>query len=111
MPSKILHFKTPLQMLSSHVELPTVLMLDPRIFGCVVFVHLHKNQRTKLDPCAVKCLFLGYGVHKKGYKCFDPITNKTYITMDVTFLESEPFFSPTVSHSALKGESINKELN
>lgn len=92
MPSKILNFKTSLQMLSSHVELPTVLMLDPRIFRCVVFVHLHKNQRTKLDPCAVKCLFLGYGVHKKGYKCFDPTTNKTYITRDVTFLESEPFF-------------------
>jgi len=39
----------------------------------MVFVHLHKNQRSKLDPCVVKCLFLGYGLNKKGYKCFDPI--------------------------------------
>ena len=31
--------------------------------------------------------------------------------MDVTFLESEPFFSPMVSNSALQGESMNKELN
>lgn len=58
MPSKVLHFQTPLQTLSSHTSLPTVLMLPPRIFGCVAFVHLHKNQRTKLDPSAVRCLFL-----------------------------------------------------
>jgi hypothetical protein len=73
MPSKVLHFKTPLQVFSSHVALPTVLLLRHRVFGCMVFVHLHKNQRSKLDPCVVKCLFQGYGLNKKGYKCFDPI--------------------------------------
>ena len=52
MSSKVLDFKTPLQVLSTHLSLSTMLMF-PRIFGCVVFVHLHKNQRTKLDPCAV----------------------------------------------------------
>ena len=31
--------------------------------------------------------------------------------MDVTFLESEPFFSPIVSNSTLQGESMGKELN
>ena len=56
-------------------------MLQPRIF-----VHLHKNQCTKLDACAIRCLFLGYGLHKKCYKCLDPTIEKTYITMDVTFL-------------------------
>ena len=44
MPSKVLQFKTPLQVLSEHVSLPTILLLPPRIFGCVGFVHLHKNQ-------------------------------------------------------------------
>jgi hypothetical protein len=65
MPTKVLTFQTPLKVLSNHVPLPAVLMIPPRIFGCVAFVHLHKNQRTKLDPCAVRCLFLGYGLHKK----------------------------------------------
>ena len=65
MPTKVLTFQTPLKVLSNHVPLPTVLMIPPRIFGCVAFVHLHKNQRTKLDPYAVRCLFLGYGLHKK----------------------------------------------
>ncbi|KAK8951274.1 hypothetical protein KSP39_PZI003194 [Platanthera zijinensis] len=111
MPSKILHFKTPLQILSSHIPLPSILMLPPRIFGCVVFVHLHKNQRTKLDPCAVRCLFLRYGLHKKGFRCHDPTTNRTYITMDVTFLESENFYPSPVPNSSLRGETQIDETN
>jgi transposase InsO family protein len=87
MPSKVLNFKSLLQALSTYVSIPTILMLPPRIFRCVGFVHLHKNQRTKLDPCAIRCLFLGYVVHQKGYRCYDPTTKCTYVTMDVTFLE------------------------
>ena len=103
--AKILHFKTPLQILSTHISLPSLLMLPPRIFGCVAFVHLHKNQRTKLDPCVVRCLFLGYGLHKKGFRCYDPNTHRTYITMDVTFLESENFYPSPVPNSPLQGET------
>ena len=111
MPSKILHFKTPLQILSTHISLPSILMLPPRIFGCVAFVHLHKNKRTKLDPCAVRCLFLGYGLHKKGFRSYDPTTNRTYITMDVTFLESETFYPSPVPNSSLQGETQVEETN
>jgi hypothetical protein len=111
MPSKILHFKTPLQILSTHISLPSILMLPPRIFGCVAFVHLYKNQRTKLDPCAVQCLFLGYGLHKKGFRCYDPTTNRTYITVEVTFLESENFYPSPVPNSFLQGETQVEETN
>ena len=44
MPSKTLDFKTPLQVLSRHVTLPSILLLPPRVFGCVTFVHIHKHQ-------------------------------------------------------------------
>ena len=110
MPSKVLNFKTPLQALSTYVSLPTVLMIPPRVFGCVAFVHLHKNQRTKLDPCAVRCLFLGYGSHKKGYRCYDPVNKRTYVTMDVTFLESDIFFSRQ-TNSPLQGENQDEAPN
>ncbi|KAL2479639.1 Integrase catalytic domain-containing protein [Abeliophyllum distichum] len=110
-PSKILHFKTPLQILSTHISLFSILMLHLRIFGCVALVHLHKNQRTKLDPCAVRCLFLGYGLHKKGFRCYDSTTNRTYITMDVTFLESKNFYPSPVPNSSLQGKNKVEESN
>ena len=107
LPSKVLNFKTPLQVLASHVSLLITLMFPPRVFGCVAYVHLHKNQRTTLDMCARCYLFLGYSVHQKGYRCYDPSTRRTYVTMDVTFLESKPF-SPTPT-SFLQGETRDEE--
>jgi hypothetical protein len=111
MPSQVLNFQTPLQMLSKHCPLPSILMLPPRIFGCVAFVHLHKNQRTKLDPCALRCIFLGYGSNQKGYRCYNPKTKRTYITMDVTFLESETYFSTSICNSPLEREIQSQEQN
>ena len=111
MPTKVLQFQTPVKVLSDHVSLPNVLMIHPRIFCCVLCVHIHKNQQTKLDPCVVRCLFLGYGVQKKGYRCYDPIAKRTYITVDVTFLESENYFPSLVSNSPLQGEIHGEERN
>ena len=111
MPSKVLGFKTSLQALSTYVSLPIVLMLPPHIVDCVAFVHLHKNQRKKLDPCAICCLFLGYAAHQKGYRCYDPVTRHIYVTMDVTFLESDTFYSLAVSNFSLQGETQVKEMN
>ena len=36
--------------------------------------------------------FIGYAPNKKGYKCFNPKTRKHIISMDVTFLEHQPYF-------------------
>ena len=32
-----------------------------RVFGCVAYVHVRREDRTKLDPKSLKCIFLGYG--------------------------------------------------
>jgi len=111
MPSKVLSFQTPLQYLYTHVTLPNALMLPPRVFGCVAYVYLHKNQCSKLDPCARRCLFLGYGIHQKGYPCYDPTARRLYVTMDVQFLEADMFYSPSASTSPLQGETHNEEVN
>ena len=62
------------------------------IFGCTTFVHVHNQHRDKLDPRAIKCVFLGYSSTKKGYKCYNPSARKFYIFADVTFIENKPFF-------------------
>ena len=105
LPTSILKHQTPLQALSSFTKIPPPLTLEPRVFGCSVFVHTPKPERTKLSPCAIKCVFVGYGVNQKGYRCFDPKTNRVFVTMDCNFLETEYFYT----HLSGQGESSGKD--
>ena len=70
-------------------------LLSPKVFGCVCFVHDYRNDIRKLDPCAVKCVFVGYSSTKKGYCCWCPSEHRFFISMDVTFHEYEPYYEPT----------------
>ena len=63
MPTKTLQFKTPLGELGEHENLSSTLMLSPRVFGCVAYVHIPKHNRTKLDLYVIWCIFLGYAMH------------------------------------------------
>jgi hypothetical protein len=67
MPSKSLNLKTPVQTLASFVHILSILILPPKIVGCTVYIYIHKNKRMKLDPCAEKCVFLGYRINQKDY--------------------------------------------
>ena len=40
-------------------------------FGCEVFVHINKENRTKLEAKSKKCTFIGYGVNDFGYRLYD----------------------------------------
>ncbi|KAH6764438.1 hypothetical protein C2S51_015687 [Perilla frutescens var. frutescens] len=108
LPTKSLALQTPLQCLSTIAHIPVPLTLKPRIFGCSVFIHIPKHTRTKLDPCAVKCVFVGYGVQQKGYRCYDPQSHCLFTTMNCDFLETEYFY-----HHHLSGqrESSNSKLD
>ena len=79
--------------------------LTPKVFGCVVFVHIHDTNRGKLDPRALKCIFVGYSSKKKGYKCYHPASRKFFVSMDVTFVEKQPFYSG----SRLQGENASED--
>ncbi|RVW89665.1 Retrovirus-related Pol polyprotein from transposon TNT 1-94 [Vitis vinifera] len=105
-PSSSINLQTPLQALTNVVVAPTVPNLPPRVFGCVAFVHLHKHQRTKLTSHALQCVFVGYALHKKGYRCYHPPTRRMFMTMDVVFHEDSMYFS---SEFELQGE-YHKEI-
>ena len=42
---------------------------------------------------ALKCVFIGYFIHKKGYRCYHPPTKYIFIAIDVVFYEDTIYFS------------------
>jgi IS30 family transposase len=55
-PSRILGMKTPYELIIGRNEYG----VPPRVFGCTCFVRDHRPSVGKLDPQAVKCIFIGY---------------------------------------------------
>ncbi|KAI5314323.1 hypothetical protein L3X38_043499 [Prunus dulcis] len=46
LPSRVLDVQTPVQVLTHHISVSSMLTLSPNVFGCVVYVHFHQNQRS-----------------------------------------------------------------
>jgi hypothetical protein len=62
--------------------------LGLRVFGCLVYVHMPSEERSKLYPKSRQYIFLGYEKGVKGYKLWDPKENKVVINRDVVFDEN-----------------------
>jgi hypothetical protein len=58
-----------------------------KVFGYIAYVHVPDEKRSKLDPKVEKCIFIGYSLEQKGYKCFNPSTRKLQMSRDVMFDE------------------------
>jgi ATP-binding cassette subfamily B (MDR/TAP) protein 1 len=56
-----------------------------RVFCCTAYAHVDNG---KLEPRAVKCIFLGHQSGVKGYKLWNPQTQKVVISKNVIFNES-----------------------
>ena len=60
-----------------------------RLFGCRAYVHIPKDDRSKLGDKAKECIFLYYGHEAFGYRLWDPVTRKLIRNRDVVFLEDQ----------------------
>ncbi|KAF7151838.1 hypothetical protein RHSIM_Rhsim02G0220400 [Rhododendron simsii] len=81
-----------------------------RILGCKCFPYLGDYRKNKLEPKFVPCIFMGYSVKHKGYKCFAPSLGRTYISRHVVFDEScFPFADPNslYGYQSTEGEISN----
>ena len=60
-----------------------------RVFGYKSFVHVPKDERSKLDAKLRQCIFIGYGEDEFAYMFYDPIEKKLVRSCDVKFMEDQ----------------------
>ena len=77
-----------------------------RVFGCKAFVHVPKDERSKLDAKSRQCIFIGDGENELGYRFYDPIEKKLVRSCDVKFMEDQ-----TIEDIDKVEKSIRKEDN
>ena len=107
-PSKVIDYESPLNQL--RIVFPNMKLfsgLPTRIFGCVAFVH---QSVGKLDPRALRCVFVGYPSTQKGYRCYHPPTRKFLVCANVMFNESELYYKSEESHEMTSPERQSTDL-
>ena len=102
--------RLPTQVLDHHSPFETLFCKSPdysvfKPFGCACFVLLHPHEHNKLQPRARLCCFLGYGIEHKGYRCWDPISNRLRISRHVTFWEDTMFSTLSKFHPFVNTKS------
>ena len=59
------------------------------VFGCTAYAHISKEQRRKWDVKSERCIFIGYSIHSKGYRLWNPKAKRIHISRDVIFFEQD----------------------
>ncbi|GKV30059.1 hypothetical protein SLEP1_g38923 [Rubroshorea leprosula] len=59
------------------------------VFGCKAFVHVAKDERTKLNAKTKQCIFIGYGQDEFGYRLYNLVEKKLVRSHDVVFFEDQ----------------------
>ena len=58
-----------------------------RVFGCKAFVHIPKDERSKLDAKTRPYVFIGYDQDDLGYRFYDSVQKKLVRNRDAVFME------------------------
>lgn len=89
-------------------------MLPPNLsflktFGCIAYAHV---KLGKLEPKAIKCMFIGYPEGTKGYKLWNFKSRKSLISRDVNFRELEPYMIsvPLSQDTNPKEDDLSSEM-
>jgi hypothetical protein len=77
-----------------------------RIFGCLVYFHVPKEKRSKLDPLGRMGTFVGYNESSKAYQIYIPSQRQIEISKDVVFEEEIAFQRSRESQMEIDSETI-----
>jgi hypothetical protein len=105
-PSSTLDDKTPQEVWTG--KKPSLTHL--KVFGCEAYVHVPKENMSKLDKKDEKCIFIGYKDGLKGYKLWNPETKKVVYSRDVVFREMKDVVKQEVLPSKEEPEKIEFDL-
>jgi Reverse transcriptase (RNA-dependent DNA polymerase)/Integrase core domain len=56
-----------------------------RVLGCQCFPLIRPYNSHKMELRSKPCIFIGYGINQKGYRCLDPSTNRIFVSRNVIF--------------------------
>ena len=62
-----------------------------RIFSCPMYIHVTKENRTKMDPSGKKGTFVDYSETAKAYRIYVPRQRYIEVSKNVTFDEKVAF--------------------
>jgi hypothetical protein len=94
-PSSALADKTPQEVWTGNKPSLTHL----KVFGCEAYVHVPKENMSKLDKKVEKCIFIGYKDGIKAYKLWNSETTKVVYSRDVVFREMKDVFKQEVAQN------------
>jgi hypothetical protein len=66
-----------------------------RVWGCLAYVHLQRDQRAALGPHALKCVFIRYAHDAKGWVFWDTGKRKEIVSDSAVF--DEDYFPGTLT--------------
>ena len=78
-----------------------------RVFGCMAFAPIPKDERQKFDSKSRRCIFRGYGETVKGYRLYDTCRKKILFSRDVIFDEAK---LGIMNESVVQKEPVTKVL-
>ena len=78
-----------------------------RIFGCISYVHIDSAERSKLDAKSNKCVFVGYGGDKFGYRFWDYKNRKIIRSRDVIFNKNVMYKDRSIAESSSSSAKAN----